>query len=108
MLIEFMRNTKFINAVSMEKTSFMMNCMLELFMINERKSYQIAFQAIKQMALSIRNALNDNRAENVQKVYNWQFVYQCKLWAKLICENGSDLLEKLSYPLIQVMLGSLR
>lgn len=41
--------------------------------------------------------------ENIQSVYNWQYVSSLKLWADILCASlNKKQLQTLVYPLIQV------
>ena len=47
--------------------------------------------------------------DNVQSVYNWQFVYSVHLWCQLLQDSHpSEALEPLIYPLIQLINGAIK
>ena len=107
MYLEFMRRCKYLNIHNKDRIQFMMNCLLEVYALDGKTSYTLAFGYIRQMAMHLRTALTNLTKEKIQAVYNWQFLRCLEFWGKLLCLKLNAGLESLIYPLIQVALGSI-
>ncbi|EGD81833.1 hypothetical protein PTSG_02548 [Salpingoeca rosetta] len=107
----YVRCTKFVNLNNHEHVRLMRTAVKELFLQDPPSAYQLAFVYIRQLSVHVRDALALKRATAMQTVHSWQFVACIQLWAEVLADgkkNDKDhLFESLSYPLIQVAIGSL-
>lgn len=70
-----------------------------------------AIVVLRQLALSLRSALAAKTEDAVRNVASWQFVNCCKVWVAIMTAYTQDSehpLFTLIYPLVQIILGSLR
>ena len=99
--------------------TFLSNCVVELYGLDMAATYQHAFVYIRQLAITLRNALANRTKEAFQTVYNWQFVHSLRVWARVLgtyCRrsrpagppDSTSPLMPLVYPLIQIILGTAR
>lgn len=87
----------------------MRRSLVEMFTIDPNVSYQHVFLYIRQLAIHLRTAVTVKKKENIQAVYNWQFVNSLKLWGSLLGVAGNkQQLQPLVYPFVQVCLGTLK
>lgn len=87
----------------------MRRSLVEMFMIDTNISYQHVFLYIRQLAIHLRTAITMKKKENIQAVYNWQFVNSLRLWGNLLGVAGNKpQLQPLVYPFVQVCLGTVK
>lgn len=87
----------------------MRRSLVEMFMIDVNVSYQHVFLYIRQLAIHLRSAITVKKKENIQAVYNWQFVNSLKLWGNLLSvATNKPQLQPLVYPFVQVCLGTIK
>jgi len=113
--LTFVRNCKFPTPSMRPTLNFMLNSVVELFRLDLSAAYQHAFVYIRQLAVHLRNALTQKKKDSVIQVYNWQYVYAVRVWAKLLSQtvdrfskDKNDALRPLLYPLIQTTIGALK
>ncbi len=107
--LTYVKNAKFVSENSLPSIVLMRNCVVELFSIDMASSYQLAFVYIRQLAIQLRTAIINKTQESCKNVYNWQFVNCLRLWAQLLCASqGDSSLQPLLYPLVQVILGTIK
>jgi nucleolar complex protein 2 len=129
--LAFVRNCKFTNAKSMPVVNLMRNCVVELFNAvaldsapgedNQSPSaYRHAFVYIRQLAVSLRDAITGKTGDAFQSVYSWQFVHSLRVWTQLLAQLhdqqksaramrkklGLGDMPHLVYPLVQVLFGA--
>lgn len=109
MYMAYVKNCKFTSPNSLPTISFMRRSLVELMGLDHNLSYYHAFVYIRQLAIHLRNAITTNKKDSVQAVYNWQFIHSLELWGALLGHtSSSDALQPLIYPLVQVVLGTIR
>ncbi|KDN47984.1 Noc2-domain-containing protein [Tilletiaria anomala UBC 951] len=115
----FVRSTKLTTAHTLPSINLMKNSASQLFLLDLTASYQHAFGFIRQLAIHLRNCLQNKSKEAYQNVYNWQYVHCLDFWSLVLsatCDRDSKAggqpqespMEPLIYPLVQVSLGAIR
>ncbi|CAM6102685.1 unnamed protein product [Calypogeia fissa] len=103
---EFAATARFVNSTTLPQIQFRANCVVELYGIDLRASYQLAFVLIQQMAIVLRNAITMKTKTAFKSVYCWQYMNCLHLWVRVICTYpGEDGLRRLLYPLVQIIEG---
>jgi len=106
MYVGYIANSKFITPNSLPGINFMRQSLTEMFSICEPISYNHAFLYIRQLAIHLRSAVTLKKKENIQSVYNWQYISSLKLWTDVLCTTlNKKQLQTLVYPLIQIIVG---
>eukprot|EP00729_Bicosta_minor_P007451 gene7451-24512_t len=112
MYLTFVRNCRFPTPSVRPTLAFMLNSVVEIYRLDPNAAYQHAFVYIRQLAVHLRNAITMKKKDGFLQVYNWQFIYALKVWAKLLCESlqGEEdgQLKPLLYPLTQVAIGVIK
>ncbi|KAI9261426.1 Noc2p family-domain-containing protein [Phascolomyces articulosus] len=109
--LTFVRNCKNTNAHTLPAINLMRNLAVELYGIDQELSYKQAFVYIRQLAITLRNAMQTKTKESYTTVYNWQFIHCIDFWANVLatnCQDESSELRPLIYPLAQVALGTIK
>jgi nucleolar complex protein 2 len=111
----FIKNCRQTNIHTMPMVNFQKNSAAELFGIDETLAYQIGFDYVRQLAIHLRNSLN-NTKEGYKTIYNWQYAHSLDFWSRVLsvhCNPAKEIkkesaLRQLIYPLVQVTLGASR
>ena len=118
--LAYMKRAKFgnisIHSPTLPTLTFMGNCLVELYNIDYHSSYQHAFVYIRQLALLLRGVMQKKTIESMQQVYGWQYIQCLKLWVAVLSsaaqqqndDNGKVDMKSLIYPLIEIIMGTLR
>lgn len=102
--LNYVKNSKFINAQTMSNISFMRSCVVELLSINFVESYQRAFEFLRQISLHVRVAFTSKQKDRLAPVLNWQIINSLDVFVKLLCRHGDQPeLSLLRHPLVQVV-----
>ncbi|KAI4457211.1 nucleolar complex 2 and rad4-related [Holotrichia oblita] len=108
MYMTYVQNSKFVSPSTLPMINFMRRSLVEMYSIDLNVSYQHVFLYIRQLAIHLRNAITVKKKENIQAVYNWQYVNSLKLWGNLLGINSNkSQLQPLIYPFVQVCLGTI-
>ncbi|GJQ82217.1 hypothetical protein Trydic_g19421 [Trypoxylus dichotomus] len=108
MYMTYVQNSKFVSPSTLPMINFMRRSLVEIYSIDLNVSYQHVFLYIRQLAIHLRNAITLKKKENIQAVYNWQFVNSLKLWGNLLLATyGKSQLQPLIYPFVQVCVGTI-
>lgn len=106
--LNYVRNSKFVNPTSSPLIEFMATSVVELYSLDYVAAYQHAFVYIRQLAIHLRNSVQQKTKEGYQNVYNWQYINSLKVWSMWVENNPEqELVNLLTYPLIQVILGTI-
>lgn len=105
----YVKNSKFVSLNGLAAINFMRRSLVEMFALDSNVSYQHVFLYIRQLAIHLRNAITLNKKENVQAVYNWQFVNSLSLWGNLLTVTYNKAhMQQLVYPFVQICLGTIK
>jgi len=107
--LTFAKNAKFTNRATMANVQFMSNCVVEMFGLDFKASYQHAFTHIRVLAVKLRNAIISKTQEHFTMIHGWQFFHSLQLWTSILCTylQATDL-QLLVYPLVQVISGAIQ
>ncbi|CAH0563898.1 unnamed protein product [Brassicogethes aeneus] len=109
MYVTYVKNSKFMSMGTLAPINFMRRSLVEMFALDANMAYQHVFLYIRQLAIHLRNAITVNKTENIQSVYNWQFINSLRLWGSLLSVNyHKPQFQQLVYPLVQVSLGTIK
>lgn len=111
----FIKNCRQTNVHTMPMINFQKNSAAELFGIDQTLSYQIGFDYVRQLAIHLRNSIN-NTKDGYKTIYNWQYTHSLDFWSRVLavqCNSEragkkESPLRQLIYPLVQVTLGATR
>ena len=119
------QSSKTTTAFTLPSINLIKNTASTLYLLNPTQAYQIAFRYIRQLAITLRNAMKlaaksmkDTNKEKYRQVYNWQFVHAVDFWSLVLataCDTAKETesaveseLRHLIYPLVQITLGAIR
>lgn len=109
MYMTYVKNCKFMSIGNMAEINFMRRSLVEIFTLDVNASYQHVFLYIRQLAINLRTAVTLHKKENIQSVYNWQFINSLHLWVALLSATcNKPQLQPLIYPLVQVAIGTVK
>lgn len=109
MYMTYVKNSKFVSPTTMPGISFMRRSLVEMLALDVNVSYQHVFLYIRQLAIHLRNAIVIHKKENIQVVYNWQFVNSLQLWAELLAvTKNKPQLQSLMYPLVMIITNAIK
>jgi len=101
----FVRNSKYVNLKTKPTITFMKNSLVEMFSYNESAAYKHGFLYIRQLAITLRNAITVKKKDSYQSVYNWQYISALQLWSQVVCDIEGDVMKPLVYPVVQLNIG---
>jgi nucleolar complex protein 2 len=93
----------------LEHVAFMASAVSELVSLDTGAAYPVAFSAIRQLALLLRNALSARTKDALRAVLCWQTVHCLELWGRVLSAHAAQptsMLRPLVYPLVQVVTGA--
>ncbi|XP_018561160.1 nucleolar complex protein 2 homolog [Anoplophora glabripennis] len=109
MYLAYVKNSKFVSLNGLAAINFMRRSLVEMFALDTNVSYQHVFLYIRQLAIHLRNAITVNKKENIQSVYNWQFINSLRLWGNLLTvAYNKTHMQQLVYPFVQICLGTVK
>lgn len=109
MYMTYVKNSKFVSPTTLPGISFMRRSLIEMLALDVNVSYHHVFLYVRQLAIHLRNAIVLHKKENIQVVYNWQFVNSLQLWAELFAATKSKpQLQTLIYPLVMIVTNTIK
>lgn len=109
----FIKHCRQTSIRTMPLINFQKNSAAELFGIDATLAYQVGFEYIRQLAIHLRNSINNNK-DGVKTIYNWQYVHSLDFWSRVLsvqcggAQQKPSPLRELIYPFVQVTLGAIR
>lgn len=122
----FVKNSRRTNVHTIPSINFQKNSMAELYAEDESLGYRVGFENIRQLAIHLRESVNNPTKESYKAVYNWQVCNALDFWSRMLslrCNPEAELkssvkrgsksstespLRQLIYPLVQVTIGTIR
>lgn len=116
----FIKNCRKTNVHTVALINFQKNSAAELFGLNPTLGYQIGFEFVRQLAIHLRNIVNQPTKDSYKSIYNWQFCHSLDFWSRVIStqtnpekelelkKGAENPLKQLVYPLVQVTIGTIR
>ncbi|XP_057654661.1 nucleolar complex protein 2 homolog [Diorhabda carinulata] len=109
MYMTYVKNSKFVSFKNLPVINFMRRSLVEMYALDVNFAYKHVFLYIRQLAIHLRNAITINKKENVQAVYNWQFINSLKLWGCFLAVTfNKKIMQQLIYPFVQICIGSIK
>ncbi|XP_056636618.1 nucleolar complex protein 2 homolog [Diorhabda sublineata] len=109
MYMTYVKNSKFVSFKNLPVINFMRRSLVEMYALDVNFAYRHVFLYIRQLAIHLRNAITINKKENVQAVYNWQFINSLKLWGCFLAVTyNKKIMQQLIYPFVQICIGSIK
>ncbi|KAH3665554.1 hypothetical protein OGAPHI_003741 [Ogataea philodendri] len=114
----FIKKCRQTNIHTMPMINFQKNSAVELFGVDQTLGFQVGFEYIRQLAIHLRNSVNNVTKDSYKAIYNWQYCHSLDFWSRMIsvhCNPEVELtnkkesaLRQLIYPLVQVTLGAIK
>ncbi|KAK7199043.1 Noc2p family [Novymonas esmeraldas] len=83
--------------------AFLMNCVVDLYGTDMEAAYQHAFVYLRQLAIYLRAALQQQTQSNVRAVVNWQYLNALRTWAAVVSTYAEpNQLGPLIHPVVQL------
>ncbi|GME73916.1 unnamed protein product [Ambrosiozyma monospora] len=104
----------------MPMINFQKNSAVELFGLDQTLGYQIGFEYVRQLAIHLRNSVNNPTKDGFKTIYNWQYCHSLDFWSRMLSvhcnpekelesnKKGESPLRQLIYPLVQITIGTIR
>jgi len=109
MYFEYLKNSKFTSPTTLPLINFMQRSLVELYSIDSTITYQHGFVFLRQLAVHLRSATLQKKQENIQTVYNWQFLHALSLWTSVVgLLYKEPLMKQLIHPLCEIIIGTIR
>lgn len=87
---------------------FLMNAVVDLYGTDMEAAYQHAYVYVRQLAVHLRAALQDQSQQNIRAVFNWQFLTALRTWGLVVSTfHAPQQLGPLVHPVVQVASGLL-
>jgi len=103
-----LRNSKSYNPSTFQQIDFLKNCIVELASINFTSTYHHAFIYIRELAITVRRALDTKIQNGYALCYNWKFFHCIDAWVKVVCAySKQENIGALLYPITQIIMGAL-
>ncbi|GME76440.1 unnamed protein product [Ambrosiozyma monospora] len=116
----FIKSCRKTNIHNMPMINFQKNSAVELFGLDQTLGYQIGFEYVRQLAIHLRNSVNNPTKDGFKTIYNWQYCHSLDFWSRMLSvhcnpekelesnKKGESPLRQLIYPLVQITIGTIR
>ncbi|KEG14172.1 nucleolar complex protein 2 [Trypanosoma grayi] len=86
--------------------AFLMNCVVDLYGTDMEAAYQHSFVYLRQLAIYLRAALQQQTQSNVRAVVNWQYLNALRTWGAVVSKySEASQLGPLVHPVVQIATG---
>ncbi|RNF22229.1 nucleolar complex protein 2 [Trypanosoma conorhini] len=86
--------------------AFLINCVVDLYGTDMEAAYQHTFVYLRQLAIYLRSALQQQTQSNVRAVVNWQYLNALRTWGAVLSKySEAAQLGPLIHPLVQISVG---
>ncbi|KAG8347056.1 putative Noc2p family [Trypanosoma vivax] len=86
--------------------AFLTNCVVDLYGTDMEAAYQHTFVYLRQLAIYLRAALQQQTPSNVRTVVNWQYLNALRTWGAVVSKYPEALqLGPLIHPIVQLGTG---
>ncbi|CBH16398.1 hypothetical protein, conserved [Trypanosoma brucei gambiense DAL972] len=86
--------------------AFLTNCVVDLYGTDMEAAYQHAFVYLRQLAIYLRGALQQQSQSNVRAVVNWQYLNALRAWGAVVSNySEASQLGPLIHPVVQLATG---
>ncbi|GET87877.1 hypothetical protein, conserved [Leishmania tarentolae] len=83
--------------------AFLMNCVVDLYGTDMEAAYQHTFVYLRQLAIYLRAALQQQTQSNVRAVVNWQYLNALRTWGAVVSTYSEpNQLGPLIHPVVQI------
>ncbi|KAG5503734.1 hypothetical protein JIQ42_05957 [Leishmania sp. Namibia] len=83
--------------------AFLMNCVVDLYGTDMEAAYQHTFVYLRQLAIYLRAALQQQTQSNVRAVVNWQYLNALRTWGAVVSTYAEpNQLGPLIHPVVQI------
>lgn len=83
--------------------AFLMNCVVDLYGTDMEAAYQHTFVYLRQLAIYVRAALQQQTQSNVRAVVNWQYLNALRTWGAVVSTYAEpNQLGPLIHPVVQI------
>ncbi|CCW64910.1 unnamed protein product [Phytomonas sp. EM1] len=94
------------NAHNQAIIAFLINCTVDLYGTDMEAAYQHAFVYLRQLAVYLRAALQQQSQSNVRAVVNWQYLLALRTWGLVVSTYSEpSQLGPLIHPVVQIAIG---
>lgn len=94
------------NSRNINLVAFLMNCVVDLYGTDIDAAYQHAFVYIRQLAIYLRAALQQQSQGNIRAVFNWQYLLALRTWGLVVSTYAEpNQLGPLIHPVVQIAVG---
>ncbi|GHP04228.1 hypothetical protein PPROV_000298200 [Pycnococcus provasolii] len=108
----FASKAAFHNSTTAPTLEFMSKAIGELVRQHPAACYAPIFTCVKELAMTLRKALEAKTKEAYADVCSWQFVHAISCWSRCLADLANDrdarALEPLVHPVAQLLLGAVR
>lgn len=86
--------------------AFLMNCVVDLYGTDMEAAYQHTFVYLRQLAIYLRAALQQQTQDNIRAVVNWQYINALRTWGAVVSKySEAAQMGPLIHPVVQISIG---
>lgn len=101
--LTLIRTAHLYNIHNQSTVAFLMNCVVDLYGTDMEAAYQHTFVYLRQLAIYLRAALQQQSQSNVRAVVNWQYLNALRTWGAVVSTYAEpNQLGPLIHPVVQI------
>ncbi|CAJ1021583.1 Noc2p family, putative [Leishmania lindenbergi] len=101
--LTLIRTAHHYNIHNQATVAFLMNCVVDLYGTDMEAAYQHTFVYLRQLAIYLRAALQQQTQSNVRAVVNWQYLNALRTWGAVVSTYAEpNQLGPLIHPVVQI------